>query len=131
MGPCSWTMQWRRTELLVKLQARGDDGGRVDGVGHGVGGFGRAGASRESEARREEEGGRGRGVLGFEGEGGLLSSRGTGGWLPRGHRHHGRAPGVHGGFCEQRKMEMGGGLGRHTVHSWPMCTVGCLVFLFI
>ena len=35
----------------------------------GVGGSGRAGASRESEARHEEEGGRGRGVLGFEGEG--------------------------------------------------------------
>ena len=55
--------------LQDKFVRRGEHGGR-DGVdGHGVRELGRAGASRESEAQREEEGGRGRGVLGFEGEG--------------------------------------------------------------
>ena len=55
--------------LQDKFVRRGEHGGR-DGVDdHGVRELGRVGASRESEARREEEGGRGRGVLGFEGEG--------------------------------------------------------------
>ena len=55
--------------LRDKFVRHGEHDG-CDGVdGHGVRKLGRAGASRESEARHEEEGGRGRGVLGFEGEG--------------------------------------------------------------
>ena len=59
-------IQWSGTKetttrmLRDKFVRRGEHGGR-DGVdGHGVRELGRAGASRESEARREEEGGRGR-----------------------------------------------------------------------
>ena len=73
-----WT-KWTVAVLLGVFSRRGEHGGR-DGVdGHGVHELERAGASRESEARCEEEGGRGRGVLGFEGESGLLSSRGIDG----------------------------------------------------
>ena len=58
--------------LRDKFVWRGEHGGR-DGVdGHGVRELGRAGASRESKVRREEEGGRGRGVLGFEGRGAVF-----------------------------------------------------------